>query len=93
LDRSLFEARQLRTKANQLLDMDKSIEALPLAERALALAQEALGRDDVYFALAMKDLAEITAATRKPEEARPSYERALQVLTAKLGAEHAQPFW
>jgi tetratricopeptide (TPR) repeat protein len=27
---------------------------------------------------------------RKPEEARPGYERALQVLTAKLGAEHAQ---
>src|SRR5260370_31764060 len=53
-DRSLFEARQLRTKANQLLDMDKSIEAVPLAERALALAQEALGRDDVYVALALK---------------------------------------
>jgi len=56
----------------------------------LALAQEALGSDDAYVALVMKDLAEITAATRKPEEARPSYERALQVLTAKLGAEHAQ---
>jgi CHAT domain-containing protein/Tfp pilus assembly protein PilF len=90
LDRSLFETRQLRTKANQLLDMDKSNEALPLAERALALAQEALGTDDVYVALVMKDLAEITAAMRKPEEARPGYERALQVLTAKLGAEHAQ---
>ena len=89
-DRSLYEVRRLRTKAHHLSLEDKDHEALPLAQRALALAQEALGTDDVYVALLTMELAEITFSTRMAAEARPLFERALQVLTAKLGADHPQ---
>jgi CHAT domain-containing protein/tetratricopeptide (TPR) repeat protein len=90
LDQSLYQVRQLRTKVRYLIDADKLLEALPLAQRALTLAQQALGGDDVYVGLVMADLGDIANAMRKVEDARPSYERALQVLTAKLGAEHPQ---
>ena len=90
VDRSLYEVQQLRTKASRLLDADKPREAFPLAERGLALAKESLGPDDVYVALVTKDLADINDAMRQPEKARQGYEQALQILTAKLGAEHPQ---
>ncbi len=90
LDLSLYQVRQLRTKIHFLLHVDKLPEALPLAQRALTLAQQTLGPDDAYVALVMADLSEILDAMRKGAEVTQGYERALQVLTAKLGAEHAQ---
>ena len=89
-DRSLYEVRQLRTRVHQLLDADKLQEALPLAQRAFTLARQVLGPDDAYVALLTADLAEIFGAMRKVEESEKGYEHALQVLTAKLGAEHPQ---
>jgi len=93
LDRSLYEVRQLRTRANQLFTVDKNQEALLLAQRALDLAQEVLGADDVNVALLTKELADITYNMSKPAEARAGFERALQILTAKLGAEHPQTLY
>jgi CHAT domain-containing protein/Tfp pilus assembly protein PilF len=90
LDQSLYEVRQLRTKVHYLFNTDKLQEALPLAQRALTLAQQALGPDDAYVALVMADLAEIFGAMKKGEESQQGYEQALQVLTTKLGAEHLQ---
>jgi CHAT domain-containing protein/Tfp pilus assembly protein PilF len=89
-DRPLYEVRQLRTKIRYLIDADKPQEALPLAQRALTLAQQALGPDDAYVGLVMTDLSEILDAMRRGEEVTQSYQRALQVLTTKLGAEHPQ---
>jgi CHAT domain-containing protein/Tfp pilus assembly protein PilF len=89
-DRTLDEVRQLRTKANHLLVADKQGEALPLAQRALTLAQGTLGADNVYVALLTRDLAEITYQSGKSAEAQQGFEQALQVLRAKLGAEHPQ---
>jgi CHAT domain-containing protein/tetratricopeptide (TPR) repeat protein len=89
-DRTLYEVRQLRTKIRYLMDADRPQEALPLAQRALTLAQQALGPDDAYVGLVMTDLAEVLDAMRKGEEVTQGYERALQVLRAKLGAEHPQ---
>jgi CHAT domain-containing protein/tetratricopeptide (TPR) repeat protein len=89
-DRTLYEVRQLRTKIRYLMDADKLQQALPLAQRALTLAKQALGPDDAYVGLVMTDLAEILDAMRKGEEVTQGYERALQVLTAKLGTEHPQ---
>jgi CHAT domain-containing protein/tetratricopeptide (TPR) repeat protein len=89
-DRALYEVRQLRTKVHELLDADKLTDALPLAQRALTLAQQALGPDDAYVALVMADRAEILGAMRKGEESEKGYEQALQVLTAQLGAQHPQ---
>jgi len=89
-DRTLFEVRQLRTKVHQLLDTDKLTDALPLAQQALTLAQQALGPDDAYVAMVMADRAELFGAMRKGEESEQGYQQALQVLTTKLGAEHPQ---
>jgi len=89
-DQTLSEARELRTKARRLLDLEKPAEALPLADRALALAQKTLGSDDAYVALLTRDLADATYASAKLAEAKPLYERALQTLTSKLGADHPQ---
>jgi CHAT domain-containing protein/Tfp pilus assembly protein PilF len=89
-DRTLYEVRQLRTKIRYLLDADRPQEALPLAQRAMTLAQQALGPDDGYVGLVMTDLSETFEAMRKGGEATQTYERALQVLTAKLGPEHPQ---
>jgi CHAT domain-containing protein/tetratricopeptide (TPR) repeat protein len=90
LDRTIYEVRQLKTRVSRLLDANQPLKALPLAERALALAQQTLGPDDAYVALLTWDLAEVTYSSGKPAEARPELERALQVLAAKLGPEHPQ---
>ena len=89
-DRSLYEVQQLRTKIHYLLEADKAQEALPLAQRALTLAQQAPVREDAFVALVMGDLAGVNEQTRQLEEAVQSYARALQILTAKLGADHPQ---
>ena len=89
-DQTLYEVHQLRTKLHYLLEAEKPEDALPLAQRTLNLAQQALEPNDVYVALAMVDLAAANEEARRFEEAVLSYERALKVLTAKLGAEHPQ---
>jgi CHAT domain-containing protein len=92
-DRSLYEVLQLNTRALGLLHADKQREALPLAQRALSLAQKVLGPDDVFVGRVTWTLADITYATGKPADAKPEFERALQVLTAKLGPEHSQTIY
>jgi len=92
-DRTLYEVLQLNTRAFALLHADKPREALPLAQRALALAQQVLGPEDVYVGRVIWTLAEITYATGKPAEAKPEFERALQVLTAKLGPDHSRTIY
>lgn len=89
-DRTLYEVRQLRTKANQLFLADKEKDALPLAQQALSIAQDALGPDDAYVGLLTKEVADIVYNMSQPAEARAGFERALQLLTAKLGPEHPQ---
>lgn len=89
-DRSLYEILQLRRKARQLFDGDNDKEALPLAQRALDLAQEALGPDNAYVGVVMREVADITYNMSNPAEARLGFEHALEILKAKLGAEHPQ---
>jgi CHAT domain-containing protein/tetratricopeptide (TPR) repeat protein len=89
-DRTLYEVRQLRAKVHRLREIDQFGPALPLAERALTLATQALGPDDVYVAWLTANLADIKYGSGKPAEAKAGFEKALQVLTAKLGAEHPQ---
>src|SRR5262249_16387973 len=90
VDRTLHESRQLRTKALQLLALGKRQEALVPAQQALSLAQQALGASDEYVGLLTRDLAEIAYRNGKTADAISGFEQALQMLTAKLGAEHPQ---
>ena len=89
-DRSLYEARQLRTKAKHLFLADKHQEALPLAERALNIEEQVLGADDLYVAVLTRELAEINYNMSKNREARDGFERAVKTLIAKAGPEHPQ---
>jgi len=90
LDRTLYEVRQLRTKFHYLLETDKLAQARELAQRALSLAQQAVGPDDAWVGLIMADLAAIPDAMRIPEEAAAGYERAFEILAATLGPENPQ---
>jgi CHAT domain-containing protein len=88
-DRTLYEVRQLGTKAHLMLFINPH-EALPLIQRALFLARELLGPDGAYVGLLTHDLAVVTYNNGMAAEAKPIFERALQVLTAKLGAQNPQ---
>lgn len=90
LDRTMYEVRQLRTTVSHFLEANQPLQALPAAQRALALAQAAPGVDEVDIALLTRDLAEANYASGKFEEAQSEFERALHTLTAKLGAENPQ---
>ena len=89
LDQKLDEVQRVRTRVHHLLEVDQLGEALPLAQQAFTLVQQA-GLDDAYIALVQADLADVKSALRQIEDARPMYEHTLQVLTAKLGPEHPQ---
>jgi CHAT domain-containing protein/Tfp pilus assembly protein PilF len=90
VDRALYESRRLRTKALHLYAANKRQEALPPAQQALTLAQQALGNEHEYVALVTRDVAEFMRWHWKFAEAKSGFEQALQMLTAKLGAEHPQ---
>jgi CHAT domain-containing protein/Tfp pilus assembly protein PilF len=89
-DRSLFEADKLRTKVSKLSEVEKTEEALPLAEHALALAEAVLEPDDVYVALLTRELAAVNCRNGKYTECKAGMEQALQLFTAKLGTDHLQ---
>ncbi len=87
-DRALQEARKLRTEFARLHRLGKNDEALPLVERALAIAEGVLGTDHVYVAMLLADLGNSYYAKGNNAKARPLYERALSILERKLGPEH-----
>ena len=87
-DRALQEARTLRTEFARLHRIGKDDEALPLVERALAIAEGVLGTDHVYVAMLLADLGNSYDAKGNSAKAGPLYERALSILERKLGPEH-----
>jgi CHAT domain-containing protein/Tfp pilus assembly protein PilF len=89
-DHGLYQVRLLTTTAKQWIADDKRLEAVPLMERALALAQQQLSADDVHTALVMKDLAPLYEQTGKRAQAQSALEQALKSLTATLGPDHPQ---
>ena len=92
-DRSLYEVRRLRTEAKRLFVADKHEEGLPLVQRALNLAQQVLGTDDVYVAVLTREVADVNYNLARSREARAGFESALQTLTAKAGPEHPQTLY
>ena len=89
-DRALNEARTLRTEATHLRRAHRDPEAVPVLTRALAVAEQGLGGNDVFTALLLKDLGTTRAYTLDPAGARRDLSRALDILTATLGADHQQ---
>jgi TonB family protein len=85
----LKEATALSSKVVQLYRTGKFDEALPLAERALAIREGALGANDRRIADALVNVAALRAATKDFDKAETLYRRALAVYEAAGEGESA----
>jgi len=56
--------------------------------RALAIDEKSFGKGHPAVARDLNNLAELLRDTNRQGEARPMYERALQILEKSLGADH-----
>ena len=88
-DETLAEATQLSLAVVKLFKEEKYDEALPLAKRALALREAALGPDHEAVQGALLNLGEIYTATKKYGEAQKVVERLLKTYETKIGPEDA----
>lgn len=88
-DRDLRDATVLRAQAARLLNSEKAADALPLATRALALAERAAAPGDVAAALAMRLVAEVHIERRSFKEAEAAYKGAVAAFERALGQSDA----
>jgi TonB family protein len=79
------EAEELSTQVVKLYQSGKFGEALPLAERALALCEKKLGADSELVIAALHNLAEVQLANKKNKEAEATYDKYLSVYGKVLG--------
>jgi CHAT domain-containing protein len=87
-DRVLQEATTLNQQVDRLIDEGKYDDALPLADRALAIHEKALGAEHPDTADSLNNLAGLYEAKGDYARAEPLYMRALAVREKALGAEH-----
>lgn len=86
----LAEADRLTAEVERLAGEDRAAEAVPLARRALALREKALGPDHLTVGQAVNNLAYLLKATGDLAGAEPLYRRALAIREKALGPEHVQ---
>jgi CHAT domain-containing protein/Tfp pilus assembly protein PilF len=85
---SLAEAEQLNKTVIDLERTRQYEKALPLAKRALALREEALGPLHPDVAQSLNNLATLYEAQRAYDQAQPLFQRALAILEQALGPTH-----
>src|SRR3989441_1756409 len=78
-DDELAEARRLNQEAETLYTSGKFLEAIPLAQRALAIQEKALGSEHPDVAASLDNLAGLYRAQGKYREAEQLYRRALAI--------------
>jgi len=88
VDQDLALASQLTQQVNDLYGAGRSGEAIPLAERALAIREAQLGAEHPDTASSLNNLASLYESMGRYREAEPLYKRALAIREAQLGAEH-----
>jgi len=84
----LGEAEQLHEQAGKLYDEGKFREGTPVAERALALSEQALGPTHANVAVSLNDLARLYKAQGAYGKAEPLYVRAVEIFEKALGPTH-----
>jgi CHAT domain-containing protein len=87
-DRVIQEARSLRTSAAHLQRAARFDEARSLFERALNLADEALGHDDAYVAMVSFDLGDNALERHDDAVALSFYRRAMATFDRLWGPDH-----
>ena len=89
-DKALDEARRLTYQANALWLNDKMVEALPLANRALEIAERELGADDLLVSQILFIVANQYSYNDNSAKAEPIYQRALAIREKILGKNSLQ---
>ena len=87
-DRTLFEASALRTASEHLSVKLNFQEAIPLLRRALTIAEQLKGPDDLFVARLARELGGTYLEKRSYAEAEPLIVRGLTVMERELGADH-----
>jgi tetratricopeptide (TPR) repeat protein len=82
------EAQRLNEQVLQYYATGQYQQAIPLAQRALAIREKALGPEHLDTATALNNLAALYQATGVYAKAEPLYQRALAIREKALGAEH-----
>jgi CHAT domain-containing protein/Tfp pilus assembly protein PilF len=85
---SLQEAEALDGRARQLYEQGHYNDAIPMAQRALTVAEKALGPEDPARAYFLNSLAQLYRAIGAYAEAEPLYKKALSIREKVLGPEH-----
>jgi CHAT domain-containing protein/tetratricopeptide (TPR) repeat protein len=82
------DAQALNAQVVQLYRTGKYADAIPLAQRALAINEKAFGTDDPNVATSLNNLAALYRAQGSYAEAEPLYKRALSIREKALGSDH-----
>ncbi len=85
---ALQEAEELNQQVIQLNKQGKYREAIPIAQRALAIREKALGTEHPDVASSLNNLAELYRAQGNYPTAEPLYKRSLAIREKVLGVEH-----
>ncbi|HVG30213.1 MAG TPA: TonB family protein [Pyrinomonadaceae bacterium] len=83
------EAARLSREVVELYKAGKYAQALPLAERAVALGERSPGAEDGALASALSNLGGVLSALGKADRALEAYERALAILEKRQDADDA----
>lgn len=83
----LVESRELTSKVVQLYREHKYDDALPMAKRALELAELTLGKNDARLISLLVNLGDVYVATLKADKAKELFERALAIGESNFGRE------
>ncbi|MFM7528002.1 MAG: CHAT domain-containing protein [Nodosilinea sp.] len=84
----LEQANQLNQQVIELYQAGRYSEAVPLAERALAIREQALGPDHPDTATSLNNLAFLYKSQGRYSQAEPLYQRALAIREQALGSDH-----
>jgi CHAT domain-containing protein/Tfp pilus assembly protein PilF len=89
-ERSAFQARRFSLEAMQLNNAGKLPDAISAAQRAVQIAETALGPEDIYVADLLTKLGQIEQRTGSYAQAEANLTRALRISEKGLGRAHPQ---
>ena len=84
----LEEAKRLNQQVLQLIEKGKYTQAIPLAERALAIREKVLGKEHRDTAISLNNLAALYWNMGSYDKAEPLLVRALAIFEKVLGSQH-----
>ncbi len=87
-EKALYESRLLMAQATRLWRSYKYTEALPLAEKAVAIRERELGPENPEVGFAVFTLANIYSDLPDLKKAEANYLRAIEIRAKALGADH-----